>query len=111
MQSSDVAGGARAAMSRSIHWLSLFLLVLSGSALIPTTTLPGTQRRHSLQRETPKAFFGSLFPNPEADQRLDEIVKRSKAVLLSDGSAASTATKDSLKAAKVHLLCFPWREE
>lgn len=97
-------------MSGFIHWLSLVLLVVSSSALISPTTLPRNHRRRSLQREAPKAFFGSLFPNPEADQRLDDIVKRSKAVLLSDGSAASTATKDSLKAAKVQLPCFPYHE-
>lgn len=54
-----------------------------------------------LTRQAPTAFFESLIPNPQADARLDTLVKSAKAVLLLDGSSASSATKTNLKQAKV----------
>lgn len=51
-------------------------------------------------RSAPRMIFG-MFPNPEADQRLDSLVSSSKAVLFTDASASSNSIKDSLKSAKV----------
>ncbi|KAK7233720.1 hypothetical protein SO694_00101017 [Aureococcus anophagefferens] len=48
----------------------------------------------------PTAFFQQFLPNPEADAALDGFVSGSKAVLFSDGSAASQSAIEALKVSK-----------
>ncbi|KAJ1462771.1 hypothetical protein M885DRAFT_505833 [Pelagophyceae sp. CCMP2097] len=79
----------------------LFLAALLVSACAPAAAFAPAPR--AAPRVAPRHFFDKLFgggESPAADAELDNFVKKSRAVLFTDGSAASPAAAALLKQAK-----------
>ncbi|KAH8073654.1 hypothetical protein JL721_2963 [Aureococcus anophagefferens] len=85
---------------RSFGVVAAALLVAQACGLVARTLPRAAPVRRTAARAAPTAFFQQFLPNPEADAALDGFVSGSKAVLFSDGSAASQSAIEALKVSK-----------
>ena len=85
---------------RSFGVVAAALLAAQACGLVARALPRAAPVRRTAARAAPTAFFQQFLPNPEADAALDGFVSGSKAVLFSDGSAASQSAIEALKVSK-----------
>lgn len=76
------------------------LFVLSVSLAVAAVALV-PQRQHVATRQVSRPFFEQFIPDAGADEQLDKLVSKAKAVLLTDGGGSSETVKAALKGAKL----------